>query len=99
VATVLYIEGNNFGPNEAVEVTVVWQVLGESAIYPIDENGQPPKTDLSGYFRLWWSPDINGFCPYPVADGQQQPLQQFNVTAKGVTSGRTASETITLRCP
>lgn len=98
-ATVLYIEGSNFGPNEAVEVSVLWQVLGESALYPIYDNGQPYQTDLAGYFRLWWSPDVNGFCPYQVGEGQPQPLQQFNVTAKGVNSQRTASKTTTLICP
>jgi len=100
IATGLYIEGNDFEANETVEVTVVWQVAGEAVSYSVrDQNGQNPTANLAGYFSVWWSPDSNGLCPYSEPVGTPQPLQQFNVTATGLISGRTASKTTTLICP
>jgi hypothetical protein len=96
----LYIEGNDFSANEMVEVTVVWKVAGEAVSYLVEQqNGQNPQANLAGYFSVWWGPDSNGLCPYSEPVGTSQPLQQFSVTATGVTSGRTGSKTTTLICP
>jgi hypothetical protein len=84
----LRIEGNNFGANETVEVTVDWQVSGEgSEPFPL-----VTQANLAGYFQVWFSgssPD--GLCPITVADGQPQPPQYFSVSATGTTSHKTAS--------
>jgi hypothetical protein len=86
----LRIEGNNFGPNETVEVIVDWRVGdGEPAPYPL-----VAQTNLAGYFEVWFSGgSTGGLCPILVGEGQPQPPQYFSVSATGVTSHKTASTT------
>jgi hypothetical protein len=88
----LRIEGNNFGANETVEVTVDWRVGSEEpAPVPI-----APQTNSLGYFQVWFSGNGNtpdGLCPISVAEGQPQPPQYFSVSATGMTSHKTASAT------
>ena len=85
----LRIEGNNFGANETVEVTVDWQVLGEGVPFP-----QLAQANSAGYFQAWFTGvDPDGICPYQVGEGQPQPPQYFSVSATGTTSHKTASAT------
>jgi hypothetical protein len=95
----LAITGSNFGKSEQVEVTVNWIVSGEGAGNPY---ALPPvMTDpLVGSFSTTFSGNsTGGFCPIEEPLGTPQPLQTFKVTAKGLTSSKTASATTTFTCP
>lgn len=94
----LMIQGRNFGANETVAVIVEWTV-GEESPDPVVLD--PPSTDLTGFFEVWFTGDIpDGLCPILVAFGQSQPPQYFSVSAEGQSSGRTAStSTGPFTCP
>jgi hypothetical protein len=93
----LLIRGYNFGANESVGVTVVWKVGNESSLHPLD----PETANAIGYFERWFTADtVTGFCPILVPFGTPQPLQEFDVSATGYASNRTASITnIQFTCP
>jgi hypothetical protein len=87
----LSIKGSNFGKGEQVLGTVDWSVGGDPSVaFPI----QATADAVFGAFSTMFSgTDPVGFCPILVPFGQPQPPQMFRVTAKGVTSQRTASAT------
>lgn len=103
---VLLIEGNDFGANETVEISVGWDVPG----FIVYNGALPPQiTNPDGYFQAGFSgvgPDADGkivpvgsLCPVPVPKGEPYPPQFFTVGAKGSTSNKTADLTITFTCP
>lgn len=85
----LSIEGTDFAASEEVEVTVTWKVNDEDfGVFPLG----PQTANILGYFQVWFTGDTpEGICPIGVPFGDPQPPQNFNVTAVGLTSHRTAS--------
>jgi hypothetical protein len=89
---VLSITGSNFGKGEQVLITVVWRVEGESdALFQL----WPVTTDtlFGGFSTAFTGVVPSGLCPITVPFGQPQPPQRFQVTARGLTSNKTASTT------
>jgi hypothetical protein len=95
----LTITGNNFGKNEQVEITVNWIVSGEGAGNPYALPSVITDPLVGSFTTTFSGNSTGGFCPIEEPIGTPQPLQTFKVTAKGLTSGRTASATTTFTCP
>ena len=87
----LLIRGSNFGKGEQVAVTVDWTVGSDPAqAFPLLAN---TDSVVGGFQTTFTGVDPSGFCPISVPFGDPQPQQTFQVTARGLTSGRTASAT------
>jgi hypothetical protein len=83
------IHGSNFGKNEQVLINVEWTAgPGSPALFQLTQT----TDDVSGAFSITFTGVVSeGLCPISVPPGDPQPPQTFQVTAKGLTSGKTAS--------
>lgn len=89
----LLIEGNNFGANETVEITVEWNVTGV-IVKTVELDPQTANPD--GYFQAWFTGtsldgNVPRLCPIPVPASKPQPAQYFYVNARGDASNKIAS--------
>ena len=87
----LVMQGSNFAKGEQVAVTVDWTVGSEPKVaFPLLANADP----VFGAFQTSFTGNTPfGFCPISVPFGDPQPPQKFQVSATGLTSGKTASAT------
>lgn len=89
-AYVLPITGSNFGSNEQISATVIWKVNGTQPVsYPLGA----VTTNQAGYFKTTFAGNSGSLCPITEPVGTAQPSQTFQVSAKGLKSQKTATQT------